>query len=223
MTTTIEYDSKTIVIIGNQFNPSFCRDSWFVSLGILSIEELLPEETILSAKVSQIATKEFVLIITQGHIQFQIKETDDAQALIHKVLLKVLGELQQVQYVALGLNFDVVLTSDIDDNKGLSKNLFYSETSPAFSALEGEDAFYGGYISQSVINGRLKLNMRPSYKPDTVNTVNNPKCDFMHFNFNYHHDISAEDQFGFLNDTLSKWIGYFNHSGETLKAIQTKL
>ena len=81
--------------------------------------------------------------------------------------------------------------------------------------LSEHDAF-GGYLSSDFEEARLKLDM----KPITLDKSEEGKeKGAIHFNFNFHHDLSKENRHESLSNYIGDWKKYYNKTEEIIEEL----
>jgi hypothetical protein len=216
MNVTLSNPFRSIVLIANTFNPSILRESWLIENDIIAKDDFL-EDTVFSSNGVQVVSSKFVLTATDTHLQLMLKESGGVLE-VNNVLLKLVGLLKHVNYIAVGFNFDWELRPINDSNLNLARLLFYSEQAPVYSLLNQEDAYFGGYVSCNFLRGRMKLDMKPR-----VLFIDNEKKqdEFIHFNFNYHHDINSKSNE--VIEIIGLWEQYVKDSNDRVDSVVSKL
>lgn len=198
----------SVVIINTGINPSSFNSYWLVTNGVLEEEEL-SNEHIFTNQVVEINGDDYGLTITGN--SFQIKAKNDISDLgkcVDDKLEKIIDATSNTIYISAGVNFNWIIEPKGNDFKKLSRDLFFKDNSDLFSCFDESDATFGSYMSKDFDDARLKLDIKPLY----LNQDSTNKKGAIHFNFNFHYDISENDRSNKLKEFIKKWESFYREA-----------
>jgi hypothetical protein len=199
---------SNVVITAEQFNPSIVSQLWLVRKGIVQETDFLAG-CVFSSEVANVITPSFQLVVIPSQLQFMPKDTSEKSvALIREKIKAFVEALPETPYSAIGLNFIVHLQRDDITTQDLEKRLFYAPGMALADEFQTGDAHLGAYMSKDMLNGRLRLDVRPV-------TLQWPKEDEpsnkLQFNFNYHRALSSENPVPQILEQLDSYSAALNY------------
>ena len=203
------------VFVADNINTSLFSQYWFIKNGVLAENELLPD-SVFAPGLAVVSTNAFQFLVMPNQIQFSMKTSnfEIAKGCITEKLSRFAENLENIRIKAIGLNFAWRIQDSDQSMHDLSKRLFSVQSlSDVFCA---DDALFGAYFSQNIDDvTRLHLDFKP-----TNGKVKGRDIDFILASFNYHRDITEQNQKSQLLSQIEKWEKLFNHSNEVLCALR---
>jgi hypothetical protein len=198
-----ELVDKNVVIIANVFNLSIMNQHWLIEKGILREEDLAQGYT-FTPIFAQAQSKDFYLTIVPDRLQFKMLQIKNPLPLILSKVGKIVEELPQTPFAAVGFNYTYQAIPVDSDISKLTRKLFFNSDSALCNYFKEEDARFGGYFSKDVLNSRLRLNIQPvcTRTPDE----HGANVEKLQFAFNFNFDLSGQTgRVKLILDFLNKW------------------
>lgn len=167
------YLNKNIVFIG-EFKPSKFDKLYFIKNELLSEDDFL-EGSIFLPDISIIETKNYNIEVNQNRFTINFK-TIEFELNFEKLTHILRDSIIRV----FGFNFKRVLFLE---DATETKKFFYIENNNINKFFDSDDTAYGYYVSRSIDESRLKLDIKPVmlHKVDENLLVN-----ALDFSFNFH-------------------------------------
>ena len=203
--------NSNIVVVANQFNPSVINQLWLVDFGIVHREEFLPGCVFTDMMVNVLSEK-FSLLVVPEQLQFvPLVESCDQQSLIESRLGGIIRTIPHTPYAACGMNFTWFV--EPDDLPDFARKLFFVDRSPIHRQFDTVDSRFGGYMSKSVLGGRLKLDV----KPLTTKQSDGSAMELMQFGFNFHYEVTDPQK---TSDELLRILSFWDAA---LKLVESSM
>jgi len=204
---------KTIVFVG-VFQPSKFDKFFFIKNNILNEEEIL-DSSVFRQDIVQLYTSDVSIVIFATQIIFtQLKITQDRIKEISSIFISVV----KPDVTAAGINFtwNIIPRKSLEED---SKMYFLNEKNKMFSNFfNTPDSIYGSYVSKDILNGRLKLDI----KPQNINQGTNVKSfvRLLNFAFNFHFDIDSKDNHVGLLKTIDNYNQLLSESEKIMYSYE---
>ncbi|MEK7677344.1 MAG: hypothetical protein AAB676_16065 [Verrucomicrobiota bacterium] len=208
---------KSVVIVANELNLSIFKPVWLCQFDILKPEEL-SEGILISPAAIQIPGPTFQLVILPNRLQmtFPSSDVDATTEPLNRVLGGILRALPHTPLVGLGMNLDFFV-APAAGNTFEEWNAEHFASKVAFGVCGGAETRprFGSYFSMQVEGMRLKVDAKPvsgvQASPQVVKALE-AASEWMHFGFNYHHDLDQNASTKHALELLSKWSAVVSHA-----------
>jgi hypothetical protein len=206
--------NRSLVIVANYFNLSLFRESWFLSEQILTAEQINPSLSVFSPNIVQITSDRFQIVIQPNQLIFNLI-SQEADLLEFEIVSRIVSKLSHTPYQAMGVNFNF-MHEDLDGRSG--RAMFYQEGENLYVnfADEAERPRYGAYMSKIYSGSRLMLDIKP-----VISQLgpSDPMNEYLHFQFNYHHDLAGNNLAEHIDSIIKKSKEYFEYSVSIVNQI----
>ena len=205
MKISFELFDSNIVVVANTFNMSILNQKWLIDKNIFSIEDFNNGYT-FSSVFAQVKSNDFLFTLFPERIQVAVKtEADDAVKLIISKISRIVKELPETPYSAVGFNYVYFAVPLDNDIKAFTRSLFFLPESPLCKNFNDQNARFGGYFSKDVLGSRLKLDVKPIIVPERSKVEDEVKTEKIQFSFNFHNDLADSNKPKAIVDFFKKW------------------
>ena len=190
-----------IVIYGSWFDPSIVTRDWVIANGIVPDAEI-HSSSMFEPGVVKLLTNEFEMLLMAPQLQL----VPHLQGLEHELyvrevalaLVNALPADTPMETVSLNLNWHV--WPEMRDVNEVSRQLFFVPWNPTHKRFDKPDALFGSYLSTEMLDGRMKLSVRPVQA--TVKAETRLRLSFA---FNFETQLSQENSWNELLQHLGRW------------------
>lgn len=198
----MELVTHNAVVTAPALSHAMLTQAFFIRNGIV-LENEFEAGCVFSDQMCQVNALQFNFIAIPGGImQLTPKpEIEREGALIADKFGRIVAGLGQLPFPAMGLNFFWQEGADEQSVNVLSRRLFFREGVVPFTYFADPNARFGGYMSKEFHGMRLKLDIKPILVP----RVNEVPLHRLHFAFNFHKDLDADNQAESIQQTLALW------------------
>ena len=203
---------QNLVIVAKNFNPTIIGENWLVKKEIIQASDKQPG-SIFSDVVSQLQTAEFSLTVMPEQLLFNPVSLE-SQPLVTSKIGKIVEELKETPFNALGMNFIWHVNSTDKSIEDFSRQLFYNESIGIAKKLSAPNTKFGYYVSAEVLGFRLKLEVKPV---DVTSPTG--KSSQIQFAFNYHRDLTQDDKAREIIALLPKWQECYVYANALIQEI----
>lgn len=200
-----EFIQSSIVILGD-FNPVNYDKLFFIKNDLISEEEFL-ESSIFTPKFSRINTNNLVINIELNKVII-FNSTDVENKLLKNTAKKII-EVPNSKVNIIGFNFRWFLL--IDDIYNFTKKHFYLQDNNILNKhFNSKNTAYGYYISDDILDSRLKLEIKPSILQE-VRT--NKSQNILSFDFNFHIEKVQDNT---IENSLDNYTSYLDKAQQII-------
>lgn len=204
------------VIAAKQLNPTIFDQIWLVDNGIATRDDFragMPSVT--TQAFAQLVLPTFSLCVVPEQLQFAPNDLNQPGGkLVAEKLGGIVRLLPQTPYVAAGLNFVWQLAPEAGQFGKVCRDLFF-RNNPLYAEFDSPDARFGGYLSMTKLNSRLRLDVRPIHSGGAEQEM-----EALQFTFNYNRDLPrSADAVQQIIDLLGHWDAARDHSAALVNKI----
>jgi hypothetical protein len=205
---------KTIVILAQYFNPSVFRDHWLLEQGIISNPGDLLENSVFSAQLVQVFSKEFSFLVIPDQLQFTILPNSQVGI---AALMKIVSILPHIPYKALGINFHYYFPLFSDKGENLTMKFFYNQNLKMYEEFKEDNPRFGAYMSKNYLDTRLKLDIKPiTIKPNEPEAISK---ELIVYSFNYHSDLKQPHSISEIQSLLDSYDKFKAYSDKIISLM----
>lgn len=210
-----ELKHQSIVILGQNFNPTIFNRYWLVHNKFFRNDEIHPSST-FTPVLSNVVTNNIQLIVVPQQLQFNLLDnTIDFKEQIINVLIPIIKRLKEIPYTAIGINFTWNAIDDDKDITLLSRELFGIKESQLHKNFKAKDSKFGTYLSKDFKGSRLKLDIKPTKELSQIPI----EGERLTFAFNFHIDLTNQNPYAKIVQYLKHWEKYHNESYKIINSI----
>jgi len=186
-----------VILAAKVLNPSIIRESWLLREGLLQEEDLQPG-FVFSEQAVSVPTKSYLLTVVPNQLAFAPADRDIGRRVVGAVLVPFVEKLRHTPFTAVGLNYVWHIDPEPETVSVVTQRLFLPPAFPLASEFPLPDAHFGIYMSKTVLEFRLRLDMKPLLRALDGRHV-------VQLAFNFHRELSGEDTSRGVIEALRRW------------------
>ena len=168
--------------------------------------------------ICQLNTPRYQMLVLPPQLQLVLnaKHVRDGALAVRKVH-RVTRLVPNTPLRSVSINITWHMWAEDGNIANLSRRMFGARTNPLHTRFDGDETFFGTYLSAPQFDGRVRLDV----KPVEANSADGTELH-LSFAFNFSRDLPADDSRSVLKQHLAKWDKAFAMTETVMNDMRRK-